>query len=346
MKITLFKILAITLIIGVFSIPVFASATVPIESSVPVAPIASGQNTGGASAVTVPNTQGQNTGGASTNQSNIPVASGQNTGGASTVTVPLASGQNTGGATPSQSNIPTASGQNTGGANAVPNAQGQNTGGATTATIPATVVIPPTETKNVSSGGGSISGGRGFVSFGSGGSLPLLTNIGQCEYISSYLKIGANNSITEVNKLQSFLRNNEELDVDITGLFDQKTLYAVNAFQTKYASDILTPWGIKSPTGHVYYTTKKKINENYCKTTFSLTLAQIAEIEAYKNSSQRDASLSNEVGVNKDSNSVSDNSDALVSDISNSTNETQTAVVVKTSLAKKLWNFIKSIFGK
>src|SRR3989344_1107190 len=314
MKITLFKILAITLIIGVFSIPVFASATVPIESSVPVAPIASGQNTGGASAVTVPNTQGQNTGGASTNQSNIPVASGQNTGGASTVTVPLASGQ--------------------------------NTGGATTATIPATVVIPPTETKNVSSGGGSISGGRGFVSFGSGGSLPLLTNIGQCEYISSYLKIGANNSITEVNKLQSFLRNNEELDVDITGLFDQKTLYAVNAFQTKYASDILTPWGIKSPTGHVYYTTKKKINENYCKTTFSLTLAQIAEIEAYKNSSQRDASLSNEVGVNKDSNSVSDNSDALVSDISNSTNETQTAVVVKTSLAKKLWNFIKSIFGK
>src|SRR3989344_5999697 len=66
MKITLFKILAITLIIGVFSIPVFASATVPIESSVPVAPIASGQNTGGASAVTVPNTQGQNTGGATT----------------------------------------------------------------------------------------------------------------------------------------------------------------------------------------------------------------------------------------------------------------------------------------
>ena len=343
MKITLFKTLVIILVLGVFTIPVFTFATVPTESSVP---IASGQNTGGATSIPV--ASGQNTGGAST--VTVPIASGQNTGGASqstSVNVPIVSGQNTGGATPTQSNVPIASGQNTGGAISIPIAQGQNTGGATSATIPATTTIPPANTNNVSSGGSSTSGGRGFVSFGSGGSLPLLSNIGQCGYISSYLKIGSNNSITEVNKLQSFLKNTEELDVDITGIFDQKTLNAVKAFQTKYSSDILSPWGIKDPTGHVYYTTRKKINENYCKTTFSLTPTQIAEIEAYKISSKKDADVSSgEVGIKGEIDSATDDSDALASDVSSTTDDSQTAVAVKTSLAQKLWSFIKSIFGK
>ena len=45
----------------------------------------------------------------------------------------------------------------------------------------------------------------------------------------------------------------------------------------------MAPWGLKVASGVVSYTTKKKINEIYCKTTFSLTPEQLAAIENYKN---------------------------------------------------------------
>ncbi len=259
-----------------------------------------------------------------------PVATGQNTGGETVATAPIAVGQNTGGET-----VATA-----------PIAVGQNTGGETVA--PATVVNPPASNGggSVSTGGGSSvssSGGGNYIGTGSG-SLPLLVSIGQCQYLSTYLKIGDANSITDVTRLQTFLKNTEGLNVDIIGSFDQKTFDAVSAFQVKYANDVLLPWGIKSPTGYIYYTTQKKINEIYCKTTFALTISQIAEIEAYRTSiiNGNSSTVTGETGINKDATKTSTSTLAA----GTTTDDTQIAAVTKTSFAQKIWNFIKRIFGR
>jgi hypothetical protein len=56
----------------------------------------------------------------------------------------------------------------------------------------------------------------------------------------------------------------------------------VHALQTKYAADILAPWGIKESTGYVYLTTRKKVNEIYCAgqgMTFPLTAEEQKIVE-------------------------------------------------------------------
>ena len=104
-----------------------------------------------------------------------------------------------------------------------------------------------------------------------------------CNYISDYLRIGDDNNIDEVKKLQIFLRDFEGFtNLAVSGVFDQVTFDAVSSFQTKYADEVLAPWGIDSSTGYVYYTTQKKINEIYCGNKFSLTASQVNEINKTK----------------------------------------------------------------
>ncbi len=99
-------------------------------------------------------------------------------------------------------------------------------------------------------------------------------------YLTGYIKYGAQNDAGEVAKLQVFLNNFEGYALPVTGTYGPQTLAAVNAFQNKYASDILTPWGAQGATGYVYYTTQKTINTIYCKfeKDFPLTASQIEEI--------------------------------------------------------------------
>lgn len=129
------------------------------------------------------------------------------------------------------------------------------------------------------------SGGSGGKRRSSNSNQGVVLGAESCsEYVNQYLRVGANNDTEQVARLQQVLRDSEGMDVDVTGTFDAATLAAVHAFQTKYAADVLTPWGLPSSTGYVYYTTRKKVNEVYCKYTaqFPLTDAQLAEINQYK----------------------------------------------------------------
>jgi len=71
-----------------------------------------------------------------------------------------------------------------------------------------------------------------------------------------------------------------------SGIYDPQTYDAVITFQERYKEDILDPWGLQSGTGFVYYTTRKKVNDEFCTsvngTTFPLTDEQRAEIENFK----------------------------------------------------------------
>lgn len=111
---------------------------------------------------------------------------------------------------------------------------------------------------------------------------PKLSEEKGCDYLLEYLKIGAKNNPAEVLKLQKFLLEFEQLETPVTGVFDQATFEAVSAFQERYKEDILVPWEHPAPTGYVYITTKKKINEIYCEREFPLSAEQKDEIQAYK----------------------------------------------------------------
>jgi len=84
-------------------------------------------------------------------------------------------------------------------------------------------------------------------------------------YLTKYISRKGKNSVSEVKKLQKFLRDYEGFStLKITGVYNTTTYNAVKKIQAKYFEDILEPWGFKAPTGIVNRTTVKKINELYC----------------------------------------------------------------------------------
>ena len=137
------------------------------------------------------------------------------------------------------------------------------------------------------SGGGS--GGDPYPSGGSGGSRGTVlgtttaettsatTSVSCDTYLTTFIKMGQKNDSDQVKRLQSVLKNYENADVEENGEYDDKTLAAVKVFQGKYGSEILTPWGIKEPTGYVFLTTRKKVNEVYCKNTKDFPLTKEEE---------------------------------------------------------------------
>lgn len=104
----------------------------------------------------------------------------------------------------------------------------------------------------------------------------------QCvPYLQMFIKRGGANDPAEVRKLQDFLRTLEGFTLETSGEYDAPSIAAVEVFQKRYASEVLNPWGTTAPTGHVYLTTRKKINELYCENReqFPLSDAQVKEIE-------------------------------------------------------------------
>lgn len=142
-----------------------------------------------------------------------------------------------------------------------------------------------------SSGGGSISSGGGTITgliTGVGGSADAVIDqttgapIACDAYLTEFIKFGGDNDASQVVRLQRVLRDFEgESGINTDGVYDEATLAAVHRFQTKYADDILTPWGINQSTGFVFLTTRKKVNEVYCRNTrqFPLTPEERAKIE-------------------------------------------------------------------
>lgn len=92
-------------------------------------------------------------------------------------------------------------------------------------------------------------------------------------YLTTHLHRGWDNDSDQVKKLQVFLNANTGSQLPVTGFFGPATELAVKRLQTQYRTDILDPWGGGNPTGFVYYTTKKKINELACEHTQEFPLS-------------------------------------------------------------------------
>jgi hypothetical protein len=132
---------------------------------------------------------------------------------------------------------------------------------------------PQSQTPNGGGGGGGngpIVGSFGAVT-GGGSVLGASTSTvsgdsAMCKdiLISDYMRRGRANNPEQVRLLQTFLNGEMSSNLPVTGFFGLLTENAVKAFQTKYAADILTPWGLTQPTGFVYKTTLRRINLIHC----------------------------------------------------------------------------------
>ena len=82
--------------------------------------------------------------------------------------------------------------------------------------------------------------------------------------ITSFMSRSRKNNSAEVVKLQTFLNAYQSANLPTTGYYGPMTTAAVSVFQQKYAAEVLTPLGIKAPTGGVYSMTQNKINQLAC----------------------------------------------------------------------------------
>ncbi len=145
---------------------------------------------------------------------------------------------------------------------------------------------------------------------------------GSCSYVNAYLKKGADNDPKEVKNLQAFLRGVEkDTTVEVNGVFDDATYNAVLKFQSKYADDVLTPWGVDAPTGYVYITTKRKINEIFCSTKIALTQEEEAIVEAVRSGSAPGTEIGRGTISNDGSLAWKDNSSATTTGATVADNE-------------------------
>lgn len=285
------------------------------------------------------------------------VATGGSQSNAATVEVIVTSSPSTDGVNSNGATVDTSSGT------AIPPTGGSDSNGATVIDSGTGVVVPPIggqgsngATIQESSGGGNTNtSSGGSSSYSSSGSrvsfLPVIQSTvsasTSCQLISNYMKQGWQNPTAEVIKLQMFLKNVEGLNVAVTGTFDDQTRAGVEAFQKKYISDVLGPWDATLPSGTVYITTLKKINQIACGASLTLNDDQSAIIA--KHIQERDANtpaVSTEVGTTDNGQSVTSTESAPAgpTPVVGENEETNVAAVGQTSAAKRFWQFLKNIF--
>ncbi len=93
---------------------------------------------------------------------------------------------------------------------------------------------------------------------------PIPQNGLQCTtnlVLTTPVKLGAPNNPNDVKLLEQFLNTYEGTNLPVNGIYETADFNAVVKWQEKYASDILTPWGLTKGSGYVYTTSLKKIKE-------------------------------------------------------------------------------------
>jgi peptidoglycan hydrolase-like protein with peptidoglycan-binding domain len=86
-------------------------------------------------------------------------------------------------------------------------------------------------------------------------------------YPTKSIKLGAANDPEQVRLLEQFLNVFEGANVPVDGIYSVADEAVVRAWQEKYRSEILTPWGTTKGTGYVFITSLRKIKsvqENNC----------------------------------------------------------------------------------
>jgi hypothetical protein len=200
-------------------------------------------------------------------------------------------------------------------------------------------------------GGSSSSSGGSFYGGSSGGIANILpTNLGSiansCPLLTSYMRIDLNNDPAQVTKLKLFLNAFEGSNLSVNGIFDQATDAAVRAFQTKYLSSVMGPWGASQGSGYVYITTLKEINEIACNQPFQINAAEQAIIDAYKNA-QNGQIGANNVGpitpaiLNASTTPLTPTPEVGVN---TNTGAANTASVVNAPVLQRMWDWIKGLF--
>lgn len=192
-----------------------------------------------------------------------------------------------------------------------------------------------------SSGGSTVSvGGGSSSSVSSGGSSSVGGTVlgASCPLITTFMKLGASNQASEVAKLQAFLKA-QSFAVDVTGTFDVKTEDAVKAFQAKHVADTMGPWGASIPSGMVYITTLKKINQIACQSPLSLSASELAIIDSYKQGGLN----SSDIGLGSSPSSVATTEGSQDNTVESSDNS-NLAAAAGSSLLGRFWNFLVNLF--
>jgi peptidoglycan hydrolase-like protein with peptidoglycan-binding domain len=90
---------------------------------------------------------------------------------------------------------------------------------------------------------------------------PIESTDKNCTEFTKDIKLGlATNDSNEIKLWQAFLNKNFDAKLVEDGIYGKMTLQAVKNFQTKYAEEILAPWGLVRATGFIHKTTRSKAN--------------------------------------------------------------------------------------
>ena len=84
-------------------------------------------------------------------------------------------------------------------------------------------------------------------------------------YLTGYIRRGHDNEAVNVERLEKFLNAYEGESLLVNGRYENDDEEAVNRFQEKCRSAVLTPWDLVEPTGYVYTKTREHINKLYCE---------------------------------------------------------------------------------
>lgn len=83
-----------------------------------------------------------------------------------------------------------------------------------------------------------------------------------CNAFTSYMRVYSPlNNTYQVRLWQAFLNERMNENLPITGFFGNLTFGAIKRFQSRYMTEILSPWGITAPTGYIYKSTRAQANK-------------------------------------------------------------------------------------